>query len=1181
MLCLCTGEVVFLRAMKNTRFSLLPISAYFAFLLWCCVRSADSQCETTAIPCPAGCNLAACCFSMLEEEDVGTVVGNVKVNTLINDVLTNGSGSISMESDLLEMNETSGEVSVKSKVDREAEGASTCIVLSITVNHQPIVQITQVGVIVQDINDNPPVFTGELVPYSTQEGTDMMRCVRDFGVEAVDSDNSENALISYSLSGPGSEKFRIEANDNNESCIVNTEELDREAVSNPSTTQDYHIHLNLTASDGELSSSTILTITVTDINDNKPMFTAPSLELVKILENATNGDVIRDLNATDLDFNNTLTFSLGDESSNKPFTVNSTTGEVLVDISNNRALTVGPHVLKVTVWDNGGNRNESTLTVNVQDINDKFKIVSRPDTSTLVEGTIPKDFSITFLIRDKDTEENHYELELSGDYSDNFMASQMSLHHNLYSLKITVIRAVDQEAVIRDTGNNTIELLLTIQEIGPFKNFTHEETVNITVIGTNDNLPYLQNNEFILEEDQEQNIDLVLCDADSGLDGVIASSCVESALASLGDPVSSTDVTAKFEALNECIMFQESEDCSPMSLTFPALDRENGIDYVIVTLNVTDGGHRSVSLNLTIHLRDINDNCPVFTEMENVLRFNESAPPGVKGHVRAVDSDIGTNAEVIYELESQDLFKVDPTSGEVSSTGEFDREDMDTYNLMILVRNMEEISGPEKCDWNTITLTVEILDVNDNKPELILGTTRFSVFSDSSVGHLVTTITASDMDLDSTITYQIEPNDLFAIESTTMNTAIIEVAAELSDKVDSYNLLLTASDGEHTTSENITIEVKTPEVAAPLSPVVIGSTIGVCILLVVAILIVTFLVLFCVFLDKRRRSVKLSKHSRRSEIDGSSPQTRSILRQIPSSVGSSQNSRTNSANGSNHRVKFNRTVEKIDGIDSDMVTQSVIHLDSSGDESPVTPPRLPTVAPRPQHNGKLPTMDGHHHVNGVSRLPPIHEGFLFAPHNIHRSHIQDEYYDDSDGNSEDDESTLPDDNASSKNAPLPNTRHLSHMASSPHTTSPVSHLGPHLPIGQISPSHQFSRPPDHGAVLDPPQIDDLSIHSSSSESLTSTPMPVHSHLQHDSQRLSRPPGRRRYPAHMPGAYDIPPSSSSRYGVDPFGHYGGTDFGDASTYTSADLDDALHFNPDQEPGIFSLTATSSYDEESQL
>ena len=72
---------------------------------------------------------------------------------------------------------------------------------------------------------------------------------------------------------------------------------------------------------------------------------------------------------------------------------------------------------------------------------------------------------------------------------------------------------------------------------------------------------------------------------------------------------------------------------------------------------------------------------------------------------------------------------------------------------------------------------------------------------------------------------------------------------------------------------------------------------------------------------------------------------------------------------------------------------------------------------------------------------------------------------------------------------------------------------------------------------------------------------------------------------MPDGYVIPPSSTavtSRYSAGPFMDRLGTthDFGDASTYASTELDEVLHFH-DQEPGIFSLTATSSYDEVSQL
>ena len=1173
-----TDERESVRAMKKTMCFALFLLLHV--LSW---RSAGCQCERSAVPCPqsqcAGNPL--CCFSMREEQEVGQVVGNVNVLSLIHNILANGSGSIALNGDsseFLELNATTGDVRVKSRIDREAERPDTsCIGLSVDVEQSSGSEIKFVGVIVEDINDNPPVFNQVPQPFVIPEGTDFSRCIRAGGLEAVDHDTGQNARIVYTLSGLGAGLFGIQLNEDNDSCIVNVQELDREAVGDPSTTPEYHIQLTLTASDGELSSNITLSIIVTDVNDNAPTFTRSSLQNVEIRQDTMVGKVIRDLNATDVDFNNTLTFCVEDCNSNNNglFALNFTTGEISV----NSALTQGIHELTVIVKDEEGRRNTSTLIIDVLDVNDKSVINLLTRNVVIVEEELYEGVVVVrYEIVDDDSAQNQYVVQLTGPHTQNFDAlyEERELGGTLFrSIGIHISHPVDQEAIVNETGGNIIELKIFINEIGPFVNFTHEETANITVLGINDNLPFITPEVYYAEEEAQMRLsDLAIRDLDSDeVNGTIDSFCVVSALGFPGES-SPTDLIDEFEMVNFC---------NELGLIFPLLDREEYIDFVVVTLNITDGGGLSNVVNATIHLTDVNDNCPEF-DMADSLLIPEDSPLGVQGSVNASDKDIGPNAEIEYGLVGlNNNFSIDPVMGTISSKIMFDSETKATYIVEIEAKNKAEYVHGMMCT-SKITLMVEILDVNDNAPVWkATDTSVFSVFSDSATGHLVATIEATDADKNPTITYQIEPNTLFSIEP---STGIIRTKSDLSNSVGSYNRMVTASDGEHSTPRNITIEVTTPAAAEPLSPFIIGSTIGVCVLLVVAVLVVTFLVLFCVFIDKRRRSVKLSNHSRRSsEIDGMSSPGRGILRQIPSSTISSSSSRSNGANGTSRGVKFEKTVHKYDyeANGSDVyVTQSNIHLDSSGDESPVTPPRLPSAPHHPHYNGKLPTMDGHAHMNGVSRLPPIHEDFPFAPHNIHRSHpMQDEYSDDSDGNYEDDESTLPD-NASSTNAPLPNTRHLSHMASSPHSTPPNSHLGPHLPMAPISPSHQFSRSPDRGAGLNPPsRLDEISVHSSSSDSLNAAPLPVHSHISsHEVQRLNRPPGRTGYPVHMPEGYVMPPLSSSRYGADPFCRYGGTDFGDASTYTSADLDDVLHFT-DQEPGIFSLTATSSYDEESQL
>jgi hypothetical protein len=1139
---------------------------------YCSVLSVE-LCEPNAVPCPSAeesvCNQRPdCCFSMFEEGEVGLVVGNVNVVSLLKDILTNGTGSISQASgdEFFNLSTSTGEVSVRNIVDRDGAEGKQCITISIRATQESGVLLTTVGVIVEDINDNAPLFGQTPPDYSRPEGSDVSLCIDGYaGLEAIDIDSGQNADITYSLAEEGAGMFEINGN-----CIVNKVELDREAVADPSNTPEYRIQLTLIASDSELKSNNTLTIIVTDVNDNTPIFTESSLAIVRVREDEMDGIVIRDLNATDLDFNDVLTFSL--ETNGVPFALNEANGELSLAKSDGN-ISPGAQNLYITVSDTDGNTNRSTLTVDILDVNDKADITILTE-KPLIEEMDPNHYLLRYKIQDEDenTEENYYDVQLSGQHAEYFKTEVVLSIFKL--IDITLKRSIDQELIRGPDGNSIIELVIDIEEIGLYKNYTHQLFHNITVIGINDNVPFINKTKFYVPEESEMKIgDLEIMDSDSGINGTIAGSSVESAFA-YHNPSSLTHSTG----VDVTQMFQSLNPGNQSALISPSLDRDDGTELIIVTMKLTDGGGSSSYVNITVHLEDINDNCPVFAN-DLVIEFNEGEVDGVQGRVAATDADTGPNAEVVYELLNRtELFTVNSSTGDVMANGSFDRERKDNYALVIEARNSRQIEGP-KCESSRIVVTVMILDVNDNDPVWENTGSTFDVFSDSAIGTLVITLIARDADQNPSITYEIEPNELFKMDE---RNGVISVAADLSDKVGRYDLTVTASDGERKVLRNITINVKTPEATSSLTqPVIIGITVGLCALLVTAILVTTAVILYCVYLEKKKQSRKIERNGR-LDIDGVNSPARGILRPIPGTTG--LNGRSSSSASGSSRVKFGKTVQEY-GYDYESngsgVYVTAIHLDSSGDESPVTPPRPPSApSHHHHHNGKLPAMGRHAHTNGgPARLSPIHEDTLFHSYPYRPHPMQDDYSDDSEeGNSEDDESTLPD-NASSTNAPLPNTRHLSHMASSPRSTPPNSHLGPHLPMAQISPSHQFTRSPDHGpGGLNPPHIDQLSVHSSSSDSLTVTPPPVHSHMSHENPRL-RPPGRSAYPAHMPEGYMMPPS---RYGADPFmGRYGGTDFGDASTYTSADLDDALHFNPDQEPGIYSLTATSSYDEDSQL
>lgn len=85
-----------------------------------------------------------------------------------------------------------------------------------------------------------------------------------FRVRATDADYGNNSIITYSLlPSEYAEKFSIGASSGNISVI---EKLDRETTS--------EIILSINATDGTFTVTSELFVVITDVNDNKPIFSS-------------------------------------------------------------------------------------------------------------------------------------------------------------------------------------------------------------------------------------------------------------------------------------------------------------------------------------------------------------------------------------------------------------------------------------------------------------------------------------------------------------------------------------------------------------------------------------------------------------------------------------------------------------------------------------------------------------------------------------------------------------------------------------------------------------------------------------------------------------------------------------------------------------------------------------------
>lgn len=174
----------------------------------------------------------------------------------------------------------SGIITLSKPLDREQKASYNLTLQALDQGTPQLSTLASLVVNVQDINDNPPEFASKyyfaVVPEIDSVGTEVIR------VLATSKDTGINADISYSVVG-GNEhrKFKIDAKSG---VIAIAEMLDYERA------KDYFLTIQATdGGDPPLSNRANVNITVTDSNDNAPVFGQVSYS-ARIREDAVIGD---------------------------------------------------------------------------------------------------------------------------------------------------------------------------------------------------------------------------------------------------------------------------------------------------------------------------------------------------------------------------------------------------------------------------------------------------------------------------------------------------------------------------------------------------------------------------------------------------------------------------------------------------------------------------------------------------------------------------------------------------------------------------------------------------------------------------------------------------------------------------------------------------------------------------
>ncbi|XP_040929728.1 protocadherin Fat 3 isoform X3 [Betta splendens] len=649
-----------------------------------------------------------------------------------------------------------------------------------------------------DVNDNRPVFETNTYVATVMEG--MPVGTRVVQVRALDPDWGANGQVAYSLgpmltynldltkdarsfSGPVT-TASVFAIDSKTGWVTTLSPMDHEACSSYS--------FEVVASDlGELqalSSTAVVTITVSDVNDNPPRF---ERELYRgaVKESDPLGEVVAVLKTKDqdgTDQNRLVSFYITGGNPRGVFGLALVQGEWKVYVSGLLDREQQDwYLLNITASD-GLYVARTAVEVTVMDANDNSPICNQ----AVYSASFPEDISTNKGI-------------LTVGATDADSGTSAEIQYSLFGI------GVEDFYMDANTGELRTATVMDREIAASYKLIAQatdggglfcRSDISLKVLDVNDNAPSFSSSHYLASVYENAAPKALITrlqatDPDEGLNRTVVYSLANSANGFFSiDPVSGMVILEKY------------------------LDRESRDSYrvrVQATDQAGQQGAQSSQVDLTILVLDVNDNAPVFQKRDYTVTVPEDVAVGTEVmRVLATSADIGPNAEVTYTIRSGNelgRFAIDRNLGTITVADDLDFEVCKDYYLTIEAWD----SGNPPLSTATM-VTIELMDVNDNAPAFSQDIYNVLISEDAPVGQTITRVLAEDLDsqVNGRITYSILKGDRsnhFWIDPV---TGLLKVNKRLDrELVSRYSLSVQAFDsGSPAMSSTVTINIDVSDV---------------------------------------------------------------------------------------------------------------------------------------------------------------------------------------------------------------------------------------------------------------------------------------------------------------------------------------------------------------------------------
>ncbi|XP_031443083.1 protocadherin gamma-C5-like isoform X27 [Clupea harengus] len=230
------------------------------------------------------------------------------------------------------------------------------------------------------------------------------------------------------------------------------------------------------------------------------------------------------------------------------------------------------------------------------------------------------------------------------------------------------------------------------------------------------------------------------------------------------------------------------------------LDRETQSVHKLV-LTAVDGGDppRSGTSEICVIVTDINDNVPQFERSFYEVTATENTSVGTEVlTVIAIDMDEGPNGEIEYFFGDQTqelvfaLFEINPQSGVITLNAKLDYEQTSVLKFDIVAKDKGTPEMVGQC-----SVQVNVVDINDNVPEVVVTSLTNTVPEDAAMGTVVALLSAKDADSgeNGKVNLYVTPDSPFKLSPSISNHyALVTSKALDRERYASYNVVVRAND---------------------------------------------------------------------------------------------------------------------------------------------------------------------------------------------------------------------------------------------------------------------------------------------------------------------------------------------------------------------------------------------------